>query len=147
LEQCRSLTPPNGIAVVPVKVEDGERFEEALGTVLRERADALLAVGGPVVYVHALRLVAFAAQAKIPTMYVYREAAESGGLITYGTSTLGRFRQAAELVDRILKGARPQDLPAEQPNKFEMIINLKTANALGLSVPASLLTRADEVIE
>jgi putative ABC transport system substrate-binding protein len=147
LEQYRRVPPTDGVTMVAVKVEDGEQFEESLATVLRERADAQIAVGSPVAYVHGRRIVAFAAETKLPTMYAYREAVEAGGLISYGSSTLGRFRQAAKLVDRILKGARPEDLPTEQPITFELVINLKTAKALGLTVPPTLLARADEVIE
>ena len=84
---------------------------------------------------------------RLPTIYPWREAAEAGGLVTYGTNPAYNFRRAASFVDRILKGAKPGDLPVEQPTKFELVINLKTAKALGLTIPPSLLGRADEVIQ
>ena len=88
----------------------------------------------------------FAADNSLPAIYSYREAAEAGGLMAYGSNTERRFRQAARLVDRVLKGAQPQDVPTEQPTTFELIVNRKTANALRLTVPNTLLVSADEVI-
>jgi putative tryptophan/tyrosine transport system substrate-binding protein len=91
--------------------------------------------------------VDFAAQTRLPAIYMYREWADAGGLITYGASLREVHRRAAELVDKILKGAKPADLPVEQPTNFELVINVKTAKALGLTIPQSVLLRADQVIQ
>jgi putative ABC transport system substrate-binding protein len=147
LQAYRAAVPPAGVAVIPVLLDAPEQYEEAFATVLRERADALLVGGSPVSYTQLPRTVKFAADNSLPAIYAYREAVEGGGLMAYGSNTEGRFRQAARLVDRILKGARPQDVPTEQPTTFELIVNRKTANALRLTVPNTLLVSADEVIE
>jgi putative ABC transport system substrate-binding protein len=94
-----------------------------------------------------VRLGTLAITARLPTIYVARDYVEAGGLLSYGANTLDLFKRAAELVDKILRGAKPGDIPVEQPTKFDLVVNLKTAKALGLSVPPSLLVRADEVIE
>ena len=94
-----------------------------------------------------MRIVEFAAANRLPTMYVWRRYVDAGGLISYGPSFYELWRRAAGYVDKILKGAKPSDLPIEQPTKFAMVINLKTANTLGLTIPPSILARADEVIQ
>ena len=145
-EQFRGVAPPPGIAVVPVPVETAEQYAEAFATILRERADALMVSGG----VHnrnARRIAAFATESRLPSVYPWRAAVEAGGLMSYGSSVPGTYREAARLVDRILKGAQPGDIPAELPTKFEMVINAKAAQTLVLTVPPALLARADEVIE
>jgi putative ABC transport system substrate-binding protein len=147
LELYRAAVPPTGVAVIPVLLDVRQQYEEAFATVAREQADALLLGGSPVSYAEFRRVVKFAADNSLPAIYPYREAVEAGGLMTYGSNTEGRFRQAARLVDRILKGAQPQDVPTEQPTIFELIVNRKTANALRLTVPNTLLVSADEVIE
>jgi len=101
----------------------------------------------PTVGILRVRTVELAAKHRLPVMYVFREDVEAGGLVAYGASLLAQFRQAATFVHKILRGARPGDLPIEQPTKFEVVINLKTAKALGLTIPQSLLQRADQVIE
>ena len=111
------------------------------------RADAVLVSHGPVLFNNASRIIAFTAEHRLPAAYPWREATEAGGLMSYGPSAQGLFRQAAGYVDRILKGAPPGTLPIEQPARFELVINLKVARALGLEVPIPLLARAEDLIE
>jgi len=113
----------------------------------RERAGAVLVITDPVFYRHRERLRDLAAKHRLPAMYGIRVYPEAGGLMSYGIDNRDNFRRSAAYVDKILKGAKPADLPVEQPTKFELIINLKTARALGLTIPASMLARADQVIE
>jgi putative ABC transport system substrate-binding protein len=122
-------------------------LDGAFAAMTRERADAVILLPSPMLYGEHKRIVALAAQARLPAMYAAREFVEGGGLMSYGASLPDLFRRAASHVDRILKGANPADLPVEQPTKFELVINPKTAKALGLAIPPSILARADEVIE
>jgi putative ABC transport system substrate-binding protein len=124
-----------------------EEYEGAFLAMRRERADAVLVLGDPIFWYHRTRLAALAAKQRLPAMFGQREHAEAGGLISYGANLRDNYRRAATYVDKILKGAKPADLPVEQPTKFELVINLKTAKALGLTIPPSLLLRADEIIE
>ncbi len=147
LEQDRGYAHPAGVVVIPVPLDVSEQFDAALTTIRRERADALMVAGSAITYGSIRRIVAFAAEERLPAMHPNREFVEAGGLIAYGTSVAGIFRQLARLADRILKGTRTQDLATEQPTKFELMLNAKTANALGLTIPSTLLAQADEVIE
>ena len=147
LEQDRRIARLIGVTVVPIPLDVERQFDEAFASIVRERADALTVGGSAVTYGNAQRIVAFAAEKRLPTMHPFREAVEAGGLMSYGSSVPVNFRQMARLADQILKGAKPADLPVEQPTKFELVINAKTASALGLTVPTALLARADEVIE
>ena len=113
---------------------------------LKGRVDALYVAGDPLI-AHAVSINTLAIDAKLPTMHDFREFAEAGGLMSYGPDYPAIFRRAAELADKVLRGAKPADMPVEQPTKFELVINLKTARALGIEVPPTLLARADEVIE
>jgi putative tryptophan/tyrosine transport system substrate-binding protein len=130
-----------------VTTRSREEFDDAFASMARGRADALLLVPTPLFLLHRARLVELAAKARLPAIYGAREYAEAGGLMAYGTNYVYNYRYAAVYVDRILKGAKTSDLPVEQPTKFELVINLKTAKALGLTIPPSLLARADQVIE
>jgi putative ABC transport system substrate-binding protein len=122
-------------------------FSEAFAMMTRKRADAVLILTGSMFFAHRARLAELATRNQLASVYLLREYAEAGGLMAYGPSVPDMFRRAATYMDRILKGAKPGDLPVEQPTKFELIINLKTAKALGLTIPPSLLARADQVIE
>jgi putative ABC transport system substrate-binding protein len=147
LEHYRSVARPLGAAVLPVEVDVAEPFETAFAMIVRERADAVIVGGGPLYYNHGPRVVEFAAERRLPAIYSFRESVAAGGLMAYGASVVGNFRQMARLVDKILKGAKPAELPVEQPAVFELVISSKTAAALGLTIPSTLLGIADEVIE
>jgi putative tryptophan/tyrosine transport system substrate-binding protein len=114
---------------------------------VRERADALMVGGSAVTYENSQRIVAFASENRLPTMHTFREAVEAGGLVCYGANVADIFRQMARFADRILKGAKPADLPAELPTKFELVVNARTARVLALTIPPTLFALADEVIE
>jgi putative ABC transport system substrate-binding protein len=114
---------------------------------LKGRADALYVCGDPLVITNRVRINTSALGARLPTTYNVKESVEAGGLMSYGPNFSDLFRRAADLVDKILRGAKPADIPVEQPTKFDLVINLTTAKALGLEVPPTLLARADEVIE
>jgi putative ABC transport system substrate-binding protein len=114
---------------------------------LKDRAEALYVCSDPLITTNRVRLITLALGVQLPTIHGFREFVEAGGLMSYGPSYTERFRRAADYVDKILRGAKPGDLPVEQPTKFELVINLTTAKALGLDVPYTLLHRADEVIE
>ena len=113
----------------------------------KARADALTVIATPLFDTERRRLVELAAARRLPAVYTFRWSVEAGGLMSYGPDFADLYRRAATYVDKILKGAKPGDLPVEQPTKFELVINLKTAKALGLTIPPSLLLRADQVIE
>ena len=124
-----------------------DELEEAFAAMSREHASALLVQVDVIFALHARRIADLAAKHRVPAMYGAREHVEAGGLMSYAPNVLDLFRRAATYVDKILKGAQPGDLPVEQPTKFELVINRKTAKALGLTIPQSLLQRADQVIE
>jgi putative ABC transport system substrate-binding protein len=147
LQQNRGVMVPIGMTTIPVLVDVAEQYEEAFVTILRERANALIVSSGPLNYNHARRIVTFASNNNLPAIYAFREAVIFGGLMCYGTSIPGNFRQVARLVDKVLRGARVGDIPTEQPTTFEFVINLSTAKALGLTVPNTLLVSAGEIIE
>ena len=130
---------------VPIRGSNEKEFDAAFKTVAR--ADGLLHADTPLFTTHRVRFAELAARSRLPVMYGYREMVEAGGLMSYGPDVPDLHRRAATYVDKILKGAKPADLPVEQPTKFELVINLKTAKALGLTIPRSLLLRADQVIE
>jgi putative ABC transport system substrate-binding protein len=119
----------------------------ALEAAVRQHPGALIAVEDPLIMNYRNQIFEFAANKRLPAIYGLREFVDAGGLMSYGAHLSDQFRRAAGYVDKILKGAKPADLPVEQPTKFELVINMKTARALGLTVPPMLLARADEVIE
>jgi putative ABC transport system substrate-binding protein len=131
----------------PVPIRTADNIEDAFGSIAQERVEALIVVGAEFLLDRRAQITALAAKNRLPTMYQVREFVEAGGLVSYGVDQRHEFRRAAAYVDKILKGAKPADLPVEQPTKFEFVINLKTAKALGLTIPPSLLARADQIIE
>lgn len=122
-------------------------LDAAFVAMTRERADGVVLLPSPMLFAEHKRIVELAAKGRIPAMYAAREFVEDGGLMSYGASQLDLFRHAATYVDKILKGAKPAELPVQQPTKFELIVNRKTANVLSLTVPSTLLAQADDVIE
>jgi putative ABC transport system substrate-binding protein len=130
-----------------VEAKGPEEFDRAFAAMARERADALLVGGTSTFLAHRTRLAELAVKGRLPTMFSFRESVEAGGLMAYAVNMADFVGLAAVYVDKILKGAKPADLPIEQPTKFELMINLKTAKALGLTIPQSLLRQADQVIE
>jgi putative ABC transport system substrate-binding protein len=130
-----------------VEARGPEDFDRAFSDMARARADAVTVQGTNIFFIERRRLVDLAAKKRLPAMYQTREFVEAGGLMSYGPNVADLHRRAATYVDKILKGAKPADLPVEQPTKFELVINLKTAKALGLTIPPSVLQRADEVIQ
>ena len=131
-----------------VEVSRAEDLDRAFSAVTNQRAQALvLPAGNPVGFVNRGQIASFAQRNRLPSMYPIKEFVDAGGLISYGASNVDQWRRAATYVDKILKGAKPADLPVEQPTKFELVINLKTAKALGLTIPQSVLMRADQVIQ
>ena len=135
-----------GMQLQRLEVERPTDFEAAFGAATRGRAAVLLVLEDGLMFAHMATIVGLAAKSRLPAAYGLREFVDAGGLMSYGASAPDLFRRAATYVDRILKGAKPADLPVEQPTKFELVINLKTAKALGLTIPPSVLGRADEVI-
>jgi putative ABC transport system substrate-binding protein len=137
-----------GVRLQALKVERPDDFVTAFAEVQKNRAEALIVSSSALFYVHRTRLVEFAAKHRLPTIYHQSEfVVGSGGLMSYGADFHDLFRRSATYVDKILKGAKPGDLPVQQPTKFELVINMKTAKALGLTIPQSLLLRADEIIQ
>ena len=128
-------------------MRDVDEIERAITAFARSPNGGLIVTGSTLAAVHRELIIALAARYRLPAVYAYRYHAISGGLISYGPNTIDPFRRAAGYVDRILKGEKPADLPVQAPTKYEMVINMKTAKALGLEVPPQLLARADEVIE
>jgi putative ABC transport system substrate-binding protein len=136
-----------GVMVQLIDAGRPVHLDRAFAEMRRWRANALFVMPYATLLQERTRIAAMTAKQRLPAVYIYRENAVSGGLMSYGADLADQFRRAAVYVDRILKGAKPGDLPIEQPTKFELVINLKTAKALGLTIPPSLLARADEVIE
>jgi putative ABC transport system substrate-binding protein len=135
------------LTLLPIEIQAGNDFDAAFEQAHRSRADAIVVLGDPLMYVHRARIAQLAAMLRLPAVYFFRESVEAGGLMSYGPSLHDLGRRAATYVDKILNGAKPADLPVEQPTRFDLVINLKAAKALGLAIPLLLLLRADQVIE
>jgi putative tryptophan/tyrosine transport system substrate-binding protein len=146
VREAEAAAKAAGLTIRSVPVRGSADIEAGFATAVRNRAGALSIVPNPMFFANRKRIADLAVKHRLPTVVGQREFVEAGGLIGYAADFLDLFRRAATFVDKILKGARPGDLPIEQPTKFELIINLKTAKALGLTIPQSLLLRADEVI-
>ena len=147
VRHVRHATRALGAAFEAVEVRDPAELESAFAAMKRQRASALLVPPDPFFLPHGKQIVGLAARHRLPAVYGWREFVEAGGLMAYGPSVRDMFRRSAAYVDKILKGTRPSDLPVEQPTRFELVINLKTAQALRLTLPQSLLVRADQVIQ
>jgi putative ABC transport system substrate-binding protein len=138
---------PLGVELRPFDVRDASEIERAITTFAAQPDGGLIVTGSAPAQIHGDLLIKLAAQYRLPTVYPYRHFVISGGLISYGVNTVDQFRRAAGYVDRILKGEKPADLPVQAPTKYELVVNLRTAKALGLVIPPTVLARADEVIE
>jgi putative tryptophan/tyrosine transport system substrate-binding protein len=146
VQEAESAAQALGMTLHTLEVRDLEDVTSAFTTMARERPDALYVLEGPTLFVHQTRILDFAAEHRLPTMFGVRGFVDAGGLMSYGPNVPDLHRRAASYVDKILKGANPAELPVEQPTKFELVINLKTAQALGLTMPPTVLFQADEVI-
>jgi putative ABC transport system substrate-binding protein len=143
----QSVAPSLRVELVPLNARDASQIEGAVSAFARSSSDGLIVTASPLVAIHRELIIKLSAQHKLPAVYFQRYFVAGGGLISYGPDFVDQFRRAAAYVDRILKGEKPADLPVQAPSKYELVINLKTAKALGLEVPPMLLGRADEVIE
>jgi putative ABC transport system substrate-binding protein len=147
VDRVRDAARSVGVSLQVLEVRAPDDFERAFAMMARARAEALLVVADSILSFHRSRLQDFVVRSRLPAIYGLREHVEGGGLMSYAADVRDNFRRAAGYVDKILKGARPGDLPVEQPTKFELVINLKAAKALGFTIPPSLLQRADQVID
>jgi ABC-type uncharacterized transport system substrate-binding protein len=147
LKRAQDAAPQLGIKLTTVAFKSRGEVPLALETVATERPDALFVYPDPIAFTERARIAEFALRQRLPTMYAFREYVDAGGLMSYGANQLDMFRQVADLSAKIFDGKAPSDLPMLQPTKFELVINLKTAKALGLTIPPSLLARADQIIE
>ena len=143
----QAVAPSLGVDVTPVNARDPKEIERDITAFARYPHGGLIVTGSALAAAHRHPITRLAAQHKMPAIYNQRMFVEAGGLISYGPNFLDQFRRAASYVDRILKGEKPADLPVQSATKYELVINLRTAKAMGLEVPSSLLARADEVIE
>ena len=148
LKETESAARSLGLRIQPLEVRDASDIDRAFKAMIKERADALtMFPGHPALFVNRKKIVELAANHRLPAMYSLHEFVDDGGLMFYGPDLLVGYRRAADYVDKILKGAKPAELPIEQPMKFELIINLKAAKQIGLTIPPNVLVRADKVIQ
>jgi putative ABC transport system substrate-binding protein len=146
-ETMQRLAPTIGVTLQSVELRDRKNIDAAFAAIIRERAEGMIVDSDPATGGNKTRIVEFTAANRLPAIYVWKMYVDAGGLISYGPSFYELWRRAATYVDKILKGAKPADLPVEQPTRFELVVNMKTAAALGITIPPSILARADEVIE
>jgi len=146
IQPAEAAAAAMGLRLERQEVPTSTDLPTAFAAIVQKRPDAMMVIADHFLYSHHPRIIEFAAKNRLPTVYGLREFALAGGLMALGANRADMFRRAAAYVDKILKGAKPADLPVEQPTKFELVINLKTAKSLGLTIPQSLLVRADEVI-
>jgi putative ABC transport system substrate-binding protein len=147
LEELVTAVPALGLQLISVPIRNADEFERAFATMMRRTPNATVATGDQLLIRHTKQIVEFTAKNRLPDMYQQKRFVAAGGLLSYGIDMPNLFRRGALYVHRILQGAKPADLPVEQPTRFELVINLKTARALGLTIPPTLLAIADEVIE
>jgi putative ABC transport system substrate-binding protein len=147
LSEVKEAAPHLGVRLELVGVQGSTEFDAAFATMKKKRPDALLVEPDNFFYSHSKQIVDFTTKSRLPAVFTHRGFADAGGLVVYGANFSALFRRAAIYVDKILKGAKPADLPVEQPTKFELVINMKTARTLGLTIPPSVLSRADHIIE
>ena len=146
-EALMGAIPTLGLQLISVPIRDADEFDGAFPAMMRGMPNAAVATNDPMIRRNMRRIIDFAATNRLPVIYQTKEFVAAGGLISYGTDEPSMFRRGASYVHRILQGAKPADLPIEQPTRFELVINLKTAKALGLTIPETLLATADEVIQ
>jgi putative tryptophan/tyrosine transport system substrate-binding protein len=147
LGAIQAVVPSLSVQLTPMAIFDATEIEPAIKTFARDPNGGLIVLPGALVAAHRTEIIALAAQHRLPAIYPYRYYVASGGLVSYGVDTVDQYRRAASYLDRILRGTNPAELPVQASTKYELVINLKTAKALGLEVPPTLLARADEVIE
>ena len=147
LDQTRAVALDKGVELHSFKARNPREIEDVFAEALRNRIAALIVFDDPVIWSHRVQIVGLAAKQDLPVIYGYREFVDAGGLMSYGPDRVAHYRRSAYYVDKILRGTKPADMPVEQPTKFDLIVNLKTAKTLGLTIPPTLLARADEVIE
>jgi len=145
--QTAAAAKSSGVALEAVDIRAGDDFVKAFASIAKARPDAIIVLADRFLLAERERILTFTAQQRLAAMYPYREFVERGGLISYSPNYAESFRSAARYVDKILKGAKPADLPVEQPTKFELVVNMKTAKTLGIKIPNSIVVRADKVIE
>ena len=147
LKELQDAAPALTLTLQPVEVREPSEFEGAFAAMTRDRADAMFGPAGILTFQYRQTVVDLAANSRLPTLWGHRQFVEAGGLMSYAVNFYDQIRRTAAYVDQIFKGAKPGDLPVQQPTKFEFILNLKTAKALGLTIPPDVIAIADEVIE
>jgi putative tryptophan/tyrosine transport system substrate-binding protein len=143
----QAVAPSLRVELVPINIREDSDIERAVAAFARSSGEGLIVTSGPLTAVHRGTIVNAVARHRLPAVYALRDTAAAGGLVSYGPDFVEQYRLAAGYVDRILKGEKPGDLPVQAPTRYELIINLKTAKAIGIDVPSTPLARADEVIE
>ena len=147
LKEIQAVAPALGVTLLPLEAKEPNDIDRAFAVMRNQQPGALIVFGDLMFGTHQKRMAELALKSRLPAIWAVKENADAGGLMSYGTNFDDLYRRAAGYVDKILKGAKPADLPVEQPTKFELVLNLKTAKALGLTIPQTLLLRADQVIE